>query len=293
MDRLDKKIMSSSSSLTSPLLEKQITPSSSSDQPDEDPSSSKRVAGLKAQLHELQNQLTTALTHNYMSNTPDIKGDEGHVDVEFVKTKPTFKDKLLCKKDENVKTILHDFTAEFPEGCVTALMGPSGAGKTTLLDFVTGMLGSSVDACGEVRLPDNDSYVPQDDRLHSFYTCQEYMEHYARLSGMKKLFDCFERKKSTGGDSGDKDVEAAASLTSSTDELIAHILEEVGLSAQKDTPVGGLFKRGLSGGQKRRLSVALEALSSPMNLFLDERECIFAVYMIEYFFFTVDMSSNY
>ena len=161
MDRLDNKIMSnSSSSLTSPLLETQITPSSSSDQPDEDPSSSKRVAGLKAQLQELKNELTTALTNNYMSNTPDIKGDEGHVDVEFVKTKPTFKDKLLCRKDEKVKTILYDFTAEFPEGCVTALMGPSGAGKTTLLDFVTGMLGSSVNACGEVRLPDNDSYVP-------------------------------------------------------------------------------------------------------------------------------------
>ena len=267
--------MSNSSSLTSPLLERQITPSSSSDQPGDADPSSDRVAGLKAQLQELQNQLTTALTNNYMSNTPDIKGDEGHVDVEFVKTKPTFKDKLLCRKDEKVKTILHDFTAEFPEGCVTALMGPSGAGKTTLLDFVTGMLGSSVNACGEVRLPDNDSYVPQDDRLHSFYTCQEYMEHYARLSGMKKLFDCCQRKGSTADDSGGKDVEAA-SLTSSTDELIAHILEEVGLSAQKDTPVGGLFKRGLSGGQKRRLSVALEALSSPMNLFLDERKCIFA-----------------
>jgi ABC-type glutathione transport system ATPase component len=108
---------------------------------------------------------------------------------------------------------------------------------------------------------------------------------------MKKLFDCCERKKSTGHDSGGKDVEAA-SLTSSTGELIAHILDEVGLSAQKDTPVGGLFKRGLSGGQKRRLSVALEALSSPMNLFLDERKCIFAVCMIKYFS-PVDMSSNY
>jgi ABC-type multidrug transport system ATPase subunit len=52
--------------------------------------------------------------------------------------------------------------------------------------------------------------------------------------------------------------------------LIASILDEVGLSAQKDTVVGGMFKRGLSGGQKRRLSVALEAITSPLNMFLDE-----------------------
>lgn len=101
----------------------------------------------------------------------------------------------------------------------------------------------------------------QDDRLHDFYTCKQYMEHYARLTGMKKLFDCCDRKKAT--DSGDDDEEAADPLTPSTNDLIAEILDEVGLSGQADTPVGGMFRRGLSGGQKRRLSVALEALSSP------------------------------
>lgn len=53
---------------------------------------------------------------------------------------------------------------------MTALMGPSGAGKTTLLDFLTGMLGSGVHASGKVSLPDDDAYVPQDDRLHNFFT---------------------------------------------------------------------------------------------------------------------------
>lgn len=230
------------------------------------------VVELKAKLQDVQNQLAAAQSTTYPSSSPSSTEGSGHVDVEFVKTKPSLMSKLLCRKDEKVKTILHDFTAEFPEGCVTALMGPSGAGKTTLLDFITGMLGSSVNACGQVCLPDNDAYVPQDDRLHGFYTCQQYMEHYARLSGMKKLFDCCERKKATNNGDGDDEDEEAANLTLSTDNLIARILDEVGLSAQKDTPVGGLFRRGLSGGQKRRLSVALEALSSPMNLFLDERE---------------------
>ena len=105
------------------------------------------------------------------------------------------------------------------------------------------------------------------------------MEHYARLTGMQKLFDCCNRQKAE--DNGGDDEEAVDPLTPSTNDLIAEILDEVGLSGQADTPVGGLFRRGLSGGQKRRLSVALEALSSPMNLFLDEREFLsFVLYFL-------------
>lgn len=247
----------------------------------EEPSQSANINTLKGELQNIQSKLATALTLYQPNNEPPSADGAGYVEVEFVKTKPSMTSKLPCTKDPKVKTILHDFTAEFPEGCITALMGPSGAGKTTLLDFVTGMLGSSVDACGQVCLPDNDAYVPQDDRLHGFYTCQNYMEHYARLSQMKKLFDCCEKKKNSSSSSSnpldlddtivdEEDGLINSPSSSATDALIAHILEEVGLSAQKDTPVGGMFRRGLSGGQKRRLSVALEALSSPMNLFLDE-----------------------
>jgi ABC-type multidrug transport system ATPase subunit len=167
-------------------------------------------------------------------------------------------------------------------------MGPSGAGKTTLLDFLTGMLGDTVHASGKVALPDDDAYVPQDDRLHSFYTCQSYMKHYARLKGMQALFDCCASKKAvqqdntTIEDDEERDNTLRAFLESTPanivdvdididiDDLIADILSEVGLSSQMNTVVGGLFQRGLSGGQKRRLSVALEVLSSPLNLFLDE-----------------------
>jgi len=146
------------------------------------------------------------------------------------------------------------------------------------------MLGDSVHASGQVALPDDDAYVPQDDRLHGFFTCQMYMEHYARLTGMKPLFDCCSSKKnnSSSEDNGDDDDEEwgengtppqdpnTNNPTQDVDKLITNILSEVGLINQRNTVVGGMFKRGLSGGQKRRLSVALEALSSPLNLFLDE-----------------------
>lgn len=57
-----------------------------------------------------------------------------------------------------------------------------------------------------------------------------------------------------------------AELESTINELIA----QLGLTDQANTIVGDLFLKGLSGGQKRRLSIALEAISCPANLFLDE-----------------------
>jgi ABC-type multidrug transport system ATPase subunit len=99
--------------------------------------------------------------------------------------------------------------------------------------------------CFKVHLPGHSSFVPQDDRLHGFFTAKSYMRHYAKLSG-------FSLPK--------------GELNTKIDTL----LSQLGLAEQKDTIVGDLFLKGLSGGQKRRLSVALEALTDPLNLFLDE-----------------------
>ena len=86
--------------------------------------------------------------------------------------------------------------------------------------------------------------IPQDDHLHGFYTCQSYLEHYTRLSGQN--------------------------LDHRSKKRISDILADLGLTACKDVRVGDIFIKGLSGGQKKRLSVALEANSDPENLFLDE-----------------------
>lgn len=53
-------------------------------------------------------------------------------------------------------------------------------------------------------------------------------------------------------------------------ELVETILHELGLASAASTPVGTIFIKGVSGGQKRRLSIACEVLVSPSILFLDE-----------------------
>jgi len=118
------------------------------------------------------------------------------------------------------------------------------AGKTTLLSVITNSIQSNVEARANVYLPGHSAFCPQEDHLHGFFTSRSYLQHYARLTGLASQPDIQER--------------------------IDRLLKQLGLAEQSDTIVGDVFLKGLSGGQKRRLSIALEALSQPQNFFLDE-----------------------
>eukprot|EP00538_Stauroneis_constricta_P000453 CAMPEP_0119555380 /NCGR_PEP_ID=MMETSP1352-20130426/7618_1 /TAXON_ID=265584 /ORGANISM="Stauroneis constricta, Strain CCMP1120" /LENGTH=914 /DNA_ID=CAMNT_0007602133 /DNA_START=1 /DNA_END=2743 /DNA_ORIENTATION=- len=140
--------------------------------------------------------------------------------------------------------LLYPMKVDFPQGTVTAILGPSGSGKTTLLSTLTDSLQMNIQGVAEVHLPGAKAIVPQDDRLHGFFTVRSYMKHYARLSGR--------------------------SVNAELETEIDTLLSKLGLTEQANTIVGDLFRKGLSGGQKRRLSIGLEALTRPNNFFLDE-----------------------
>ena len=140
-----------------------------------------------------------------------------------------------------------------------ALMGPSGAGKTTLLDLLTGRLGAGttregtvlVEGCEftEARVWAMSSYVPQDDVFFPHMTALESLRFVARLRLPEAV--------------GDADVDARC----------ARLLGEVGMGHVADVFVGGVLAgglsiRGLSGGQRRRLSLAAGLVSQPRLLFL-------------------------
>lgn len=185
--------------------------------------------------HATQQSKSIDITQDFMVDTSpsfDTTTNDGYALIDNVST-------------TKGKKLLYEMNLLFPEGSVSAILGPSGAGKSTLLNVLTNSLSTNSNAHADIHLPGHSSFVPQDDRLHGFFTVKSYMQHYARLAAV--------------------DLPKAK-----LDAKIDSLLKQLGLSGQKNTRVGDIFLKGLSGGQKRRLSVALEALTDPMNLFLDE-----------------------
>jgi len=153
--------------------------------------------------------------------------------------------RIVSVKTSKGKQILHDMNLCFPEGSITAILGPSGAGKSTLLQLMTDSLPSNANGAADVHMPGTTAFVPQDDLLHGFFTVRSYLKHYANLSGL-------------------------AGTRAERDAAIDELIKDMGLWEQCNTIVGDVFLKGLSGGQKRRLSICLEALSGPNNFVLDE-----------------------
>ncbi|MEJ2862515.1 ATP-binding cassette domain-containing protein [Actinomycetospora flava] len=136
------------------------------------------------------------------------------------------------------------------ENSLLAMVGPSGAGKSTLLRALTGFRPADE---GTVTYADRDLYadydelrqriglVPQDDILHPQLTVRRALAYAARL---RFPSDTTEAER---------------------DRRIAEVIGELGLDGQADQRIDSL-----SGGQRKRTSVALELLTRPSLLFLDE-----------------------
>ncbi|KAG5883527.1 hypothetical protein JTB14_019294 [Gonioctena quinquepunctata] len=173
---------------------------------------------------------------------------EKTIDIQFENiTYTATEGTIFTKKSE--KEILHKINGRFPPGQLIAIMGPSGAGKSTLLDVLSGYrirgTGGSVYTNGRTRnlkeFRKMSCYITQDDRLQPLLTVGENMQIAADL---KLPSSVTKRRK---------------------DELIQNILITLGLEKTIDTKTAGI-----SGGQKKRLSIALELVCNPMVMFLDE-----------------------
>ncbi|KAL5225295.1 hypothetical protein ABZP36_011934 [Zizania latifolia] len=154
----------------------------------------------------------------------------------------------------DTQDVLQGLTGYAEPGTITALMGPSGSGKSTLLDALAGRLAANAFLDGTVLLNGRKAnlsfgaaaYVTQDDNLIGTLTVRETISYSARLRLPDKM--PMEEKRA----------------------LVDGTIVEMGLQDCADTVVGNWHLRGISGGEKRRVSIALEILMRPRLLFLDE-----------------------
>lgn len=157
---------------------------------------------------------------------------------------------LTVAVDRGRKTLLDHVSFPVGEKCLLAVVGPSGAGKSTLLNALTGQRPADH---GTVLYDGRDLYrdyaelrqriglVPQDDILHAQLTVRSALSYAAELRFPQDT--------------------AKAERRARVDEVI----RELGLEQRAAQPV-----HSLSGGQRKRVSVALELLTKPSLLFLDE-----------------------
>ncbi|KAG8742394.1 hypothetical protein FRC10_001576 [Ceratobasidium sp. 414] len=168
--------------------------------------------------------------------------------------------------DDGRKTIIRDVSLRCDNGEMMAIIGGSGSGKTTLLHALVGRLANLPVTSGSVKyepahlnlgpndaaalsarkMKDRIGFVRQHDHLLAHLTVRETLECAAALR-------------------------LPASISAETRRLVVdQTIQELGLRDAADTVVGGALRKGISGGERRRLSIGCALVTLPSILALDE-----------------------
>jgi ABC-type lipoprotein export system ATPase subunit len=162
-------------------------------------------------------------------------------------------------------------------GEMLAIMGPSGSGKTTLLNTLARRVAAAgATTSGDIRvngvvvdtktLRDISAYVEQEDALIGSLTVRETMIFAAQLALPKYVLDVIPCQ----GDGRPANRTPRNVTRKEAFKRVDDLIASFGLASQASTIVGTPIKKGLSGGQKKRLGVASRLVTNPRVLFLDE-----------------------
>lgn len=161
-------------------------------------------------------------------------------------------------KGKGSKAVLDKVSGEVKSGTLTAIMGPSGSGKSSLLNVLAGRVlqvkggtlrgtlltnGHPRDAAAFKKIS---AFVIQDDLLFGHLTVHETLllaAHFALGSGATA-----------------KEKEA----------LVGSVIADLGLAKTISTIIGDERARGVSGGERKRVSIGVELIANPAVIFLDE-----------------------
>ncbi|KAL7316048.1 FAD-dependent urate hydroxylase [Mucor circinelloides] len=155
----------------------------------------------------------------------------------------------------NDKKILQEASGMVQPGQVMAIMGPSGAGKTTLLDILAKRTKSGTSS-GNVYLNGQEldashykkliGYVDQEEVMIPTLTVYETILYSALLRLPRSMSQAAKKYR------------------------VMEVMQELGIDAIKDAKIGQPGARSISGGERRRVAIACELVTSPSILFLDE-----------------------
>lgn len=153
------------------------------------------------------------------------------------------------------RQILFNVAGSVAPGEVLALMGPSGSGKTSLISVLGGRKPKLMTAEGDMlfngkpldkAMKRRVGFVLQDDLMYESLTVEETL-YYAAMLRLPKSMTRTEKER-----------------------RVDNVIEALGLTKCRETLIGGFMRRGVSGGERKRVSVGHELLIDPAVLLLDE-----------------------
>ncbi|KAK4376369.1 hypothetical protein RND71_002665 [Anisodus tanguticus] len=163
---------------------------------------------------------------------------------------------LTDKSSNTVKFLLKNVSGEAKPGRLLAIMGPSGSGKTTLLNVLAGQTTASPKLHLSGLLEING--VPFSNKIYKFAFVRQEDLFFSQLTVRETLSLAAELQL--------QDI----SSIEERDEYVNNLLFKLGLVSCADSRIGDAKIRGISGGEKKRLSLACELIASPSVVFADE-----------------------
>ncbi|KAJ3687421.1 hypothetical protein LUZ61_016585 [Rhynchospora tenuis] len=192
----------------------------------------------------------------------------------------------LTNQEATVR-ILKDVSGIIKPSRMTLLLGPPGCGKTTFLKALAGKLNNSLKVTGEITyngyklnefVPQKTAtYISQNDLHIAEMTVRETLDFSARFQGIGNRAEIMKevlRREKQQGITPDPDIDAymkAISVEGQESSLqTEYIMKIMGLDICADIMVGDVMRRGISGGEKKRLTTGEMIVGPSKALFMDE-----------------------